>query len=185
MNVGGARLDRAADDLIDAPNDRRLIGDVAQALQIEIAGVLRAYVGLDEGGAVGAIAIEAGPSLLEQRWRRDAQLEREARGIGERLHRAILQRIGHREGEPLAGRGERKDAVGADEFFGDFRLEHRLAGRLLRGHHGNAQECAEMNAEIVFRDEAELRQHMVEALAALARGPLRALQSQFVDDFLT
>ena len=39
VNVGGAPFDRSRNDLIDKPDDRRLVGDVPQTLDVEFAAI--------------------------------------------------------------------------------------------------------------------------------------------------
>ena len=48
MNVGRAPLDGSRNDLIHKPDDRRFVGDIAQALDIEFAAVVD-----DRGRVVG------------------------------------------------------------------------------------------------------------------------------------
>ena len=88
VNVGRARFDGVGDDLVDPPDDRRLIGDVAQPLQVEFAGVIGAGVVVGERNAVLLRAIEGRPGLFELRGRGEAQFDLEAGGIGERLEPA-------------------------------------------------------------------------------------------------
>ena len=118
MYVGSARLDRVTDDLINAAHDRRLIGDIAQALQIELARIMDPVVAVDKR-QIRSGAVKRGPSLVELRGRRHAQLHFVAGRIGERLHRLQVERIGHREPEATPRDRERQQAIRLNELLGD------------------------------------------------------------------
>ena len=69
MNIRGARLDRVGDYLINAPNDRCLVCDISQALEIELTRVFSPCVANHRGNALAAVAIKTRYRPFEKRWR--------------------------------------------------------------------------------------------------------------------
>ncbi len=113
MDVGGAALDRAGDELIDEADDRHLARQIAQPVDI----LEQLVVGADLGGGAGDLAerrllglVEPRIGGLEIRRQGDARQDPLAARHLDRARGVIVERIDHGDDQALAAVGERQHA---------------------------------------------------------------------------
>ena len=134
MDVGGAHLDRAGDQAVDQPDDRRLAGEILQPIEIGVAVVVvafaRRFVDPLDGGA--AVAIEPVAGRLDVGGKGRATQHRLVEGEGERARGPVVERIGHRDDERGLALGDRQDARLLQEGAADAPGGDRLGGKFRR-----------------------------------------------------
>ncbi len=175
VDVGGALLDRARDDAVDDAHDRRLGGEVAQALDVvlgaELALLARGLDDLADRAAAAEHALERG---LDVGRHADPGQHRLA---GEQLHRAdrvAVERVGHRDREAVLGLGERQDARLLEEVGAHPLAVQRQVGIVGLARERQLEQLGERLGDVALGDQAELRQQHVEALVVGLLDPLRA-----------
>jgi hypothetical protein len=168
MHVGGATLDRTRDDLIDQPNDRRLVGNVAQPLDIvfgAVAGGLHGDRGPLEIPLGSGIVVERAQGALDLGGHDQRELDLEVQHVADRADDIVDERIRARDQDPAIAMSDRQDAVGPEESVTQAvgkdgaRRDFRLA------HHAEAAIRRVDLAKIGFGDQAKLDENEVEALA--------------------
>ena len=163
MNVGGSHLDCICNDLIDAANDRRLVCEVAQTLQIELARCFNIGVFADEVEALALLAIEFRPSLFKKRRGQQAELEVQSGCINQGVHKLEIERIGHGQRGPVLIEEERQDGRAPQEALWDLVDQNGLERNPARLELWNSEERAQVGVKVGLRDEAEFYQNTVKS----------------------
>ena len=180
VDVGRARVDGARDDAVDEADDRRLAGAVPQPLQVMLAGI-----DLDDGllAAVGprVLGIEGRDQTLEFRRRDDLETERMVDDEANGLHRHLIERVDHRQDQGVALDPQRHDAVLGDETRRQLVRKQTHVRRFVWPIEGHVQELRQARGEIPIGHDAELRQHLIEAIAGRFGDALRPLQRQRIE----
>ncbi len=179
MDVGGARLDRAADEMIHQPDDRGIAGTVADAVGIfggclrDVARGLRRY--LMQARLAGAVqSFEGGFEIGRQR---HAANDGPSRGEAGRFGGVVVERIDHRDRQSVRAVAERQDLVLAQELPAEVIGKHGFA-RIVGGRgHGEVHQRREPLGDVVFGGKPQPREDDFEPFAAFVREPQGALRT--------
>ena len=168
MHVGGARLDGALDQVIDEPHDRRLAGEVLEALDVlgfvGIGPRLDVIDDLPEHGLAAAIQ----PFDGRQDFRSEPERRFDGLAIGEfqRMHHVTVLRRGHGDQEPVGVFPDRHHMGRLQELDRDPLLTQRRPGIIRGTDERQIQQYRKRFGEVAIRDEPELDQHGAQVFAA-------------------
>ncbi len=183
MDVGRLGLDRAGDDLVDQPDDRRFAGEILEPLGILLMRLAAAFeIADDLVPADTLLGIEAGERGIELDRHTDLEGDMTAGRGGDDLASKAVDRVSHGDRHrPVIG-GERDCMDLAQEL----RLQPIRQDRFLRIALGTGDLEAEQDRigfrEAALRDEAELDQHEIEPLSGLGRDTPGTVERLRIDE---
>ena len=179
MWMSEARGSSALDQVIDEPDDRRLAGEVLEALDVlgfvGIGSRLDVIDDLSEHGLAAAIQPFDG--------RQDLGTEPERRFDGlavgqfKGMHHVAVLRRGHGDQEPVGVFPDRHHMRGLQELDRDLLLTQRRLGIIRGADERQVQEDRERLGQVAIREEPELDQHGAQVFAATVGEPDGVLQT--------
>ena len=169
MDVGGLRLDRAGDDLVDQPDDRRLARQILEPLRIILEHLPARRLRVRRFFARTRFRIEAVECVFEFDRDRDLADDGTSGRCRDGCRREAVQRVGHRQHERAVMRGHWDDARMAEEGRLQAIRYNCLRWVAIRGHDRQAKHGTISFGEAALSDQSQLDEHAFQGLAVLVR----------------
>ena len=180
MDIGGMLGHRAGDQLVDETHHRRLAGQIAQAIDIDLRGGLGIRAILRRGAGRAGVGAQPRDRGLQLRGDGDLDHDAPAGGKRDRLDGEAVVGIGHGDDDLGLVRLDGQDHRLAHETCAQSVDEHGLLGQFLPRQQRQARDLGGGLGEIALRDDAELGQDVGEAAVGRCRCPAGALQAPLV-----
>jgi hypothetical protein len=157
VHVRRALLDRALQDEIHQPDDRRLGRQVAQVLDVVLLGGVAVEVLHDRAHRRAAAAVIALDQPVDFRTQAHAQRHRTAGGEFDRLQRVRIGRVGHDQRQAMNLVLYRHHVLLLEKTQRQVQIRRRQFRRVARGQQRHLQQLRPRFGQITLGDQPEPR----------------------------